>query len=198
MRSTLLKHFKNRIKKWNTPLLIQLWIFLLFIFLFQLLWGKFEIDLNTIPLFVNISDHIGNLLLVTTPALLNLLFDVEIVRNGISIILPNGFSIDYDFYLSGIKQMCLVILLFILIPGPWKKKLWYVPITVIGIFVTVFIQFLVLTFHCLVHPEHLHLIQDLLVGPIFYFVILVMWMAWVLVIAKTASLKIMRQCDTTR
>ncbi|MBC8435934.1 MAG: hypothetical protein H8D88_00060 [Bacteroidetes bacterium] len=169
--------------------MIQLWIFILFIFCYQLLWDKYEVDLNTIPLFLKISDFIGNLLLVTTPAVLNLLFNIEIVRSGFSIILPNEFSINYFFYLSGIKQMCLVILLFILIPGPWKQKLWYVPITVIGIFITVFVQFLVLTFHCLVHPEHLHLIQDLLVGPIFYFVILVMWMVWVLVIAKTASLK---------
>ena len=91
--------------------------------------------------------------------------------------------------MSGIKQMCLVSLLFILIPGPWKKKLWFVPVTVVLIFITVFIRFLLLTMHCLIYPEHIHLIQDLLVGPMFYFEILVMWMAWVVIIAKTASLK---------
>ncbi|NQV02429.1 MAG: hypothetical protein HQ542_07275, partial [Bacteroidia bacterium] len=90
MKSTLFKHLENQIKRWNIPLIIQLWIFLLFIFIFQMLWERFEDDLNTFSLFVTISDFIGNLLLVTIPALLTSLFNVEIVRSGISIILPDG------------------------------------------------------------------------------------------------------------
>ena len=189
MLSALKRSLQTRIKSWNLPLVIQAWIFFLVMLFFQLIWESFESELNSFPPFIFISDAIGNVLLNTIPAIINPVFDVDIVRDGISLILPNGLYFNYFFYLSGVKQMCLVITLFLIVPGPWIKKLWFIPCSLIIIQITVFARFLIVNIHCLIQPEHVHLLQDLLFGPLFYFEILVLWLAWVLIVAKTASLK---------
>ncbi|MFH1296915.1 MAG: hypothetical protein ABIJ04_06540 [Bacteroidota bacterium] len=189
MASALSKNLLNKLKSWNFPLIIQAWIFFLVMLFFQLIWESFESELNSFPPFVFISDAIGKFLLNTTPAIINPVFDVDIVRDGISLILPNGLYINYFFYLSGVKQMCLVVTLFLIMPGAWFKRLWFIPLCLIIIQITVFVRFFVLNIHCLTQPEHIHLLQDMLFGPLFYFEILVLWLAWVLIVAKTASLK---------
>ncbi|NQV01772.1 MAG: hypothetical protein HQ542_03950 [Bacteroidia bacterium] len=183
------KNLSNKIKRWNYPMIIQGWIFFLIMLFFQLIWEYFETELDNFPPFVFISEIIGNFLLTITPAIVNPMIEVNIVRDGISLILPNGLYISYFFYLSSIKQMCLVITLFIIVQGPWKKKIWYIPLTLFIIQITVLVRFLLINVHCLVQPEQLHLLKDLLFGPLFYFEILIMWMAWVLLVAKSASLR---------
>jgi exosortase/archaeosortase family protein len=188
MLLNLFRNFPARVKTWNIPRLIQIWIFALIMLVFQLLWEQFENELNAVPFFLILSERIGNILLTVTPEIINPLIDQDIVRSGISLILPSGFYVSYFFYLSGIKQLCLVVVLFLLVPGPWMKKIWYIPLNILVILFFVFIRFLMLTMHCLVYPEHLHLIQDLLFGPMFYFEILILWLAWVLIVAKTAKI----------
>ncbi|TSA28133.1 MAG: hypothetical protein D4R67_04410 [Bacteroidetes bacterium] len=180
---------RDRIKTWNIPLIIQVWIFSLVILFFQLIWEEFEVGIDSFPPFEYISDTIGNILLSITPGMINPFFPENIVRDGISIILPNGLYVNYFFYLSGVKQMCLVIILFILVPGPWKKKLWYIPLALAILLFSVFFRFLLMTIHTMIQPEYVHLLNDLLLGPLFYFEILFLWMAWVLIVAKTARLK---------
>ena len=183
-----IRRFTAVIKSGKYPFLIQIWIFLLIILFFQLLWESFEKVLNTVPLFVALSEKTGDILLTLTPWIINPLISHDITRNVISLILPSGFYVSYFFYLSGIKQLCLVIILFIIVPGPWRKKLWYIPLNILMILLFVVIRFLMLTMHCLIYPEHLHLIQDLLFGPMFYSEIFFSWMAWVLLVARTAKL----------
>jgi len=189
MASPFSKNLPNKVKSWNLPLIIQVWIFILINLFFQLIWENFEDDINQFTPFVSFSDAIGNLLLIITPRILNPLFDVDIVRDGISLILPGGYYVNFLFYLSGIKQMCLVTLIILIVPGPWLKKLWFIPLNLVIIQLMVFGRFLILNVHCLVHPEHIYLLQDLLFGPMFYLEILVMWLVWVVIIAKTASLR---------
>lgn len=188
MGSPRFKNLLEKAKQWNLPLLIQGWIFFLVMLFFQLIWENFETEITSFPPFVFLSDAIGNLQLTIIPALVNPLTDAGIIRDGISLILPNGLYINYFFYLSGIKQMSLVILLFVIAPGPWKKKIWFIPLTLLIIQLTVFSRFFLLNLYCLIQPEQLHLVKDFLFIPLFYFEILVLWMAWVLLVAKTATL----------
>ena len=183
------KDLPNKIKSWNIPLIIQVWIFFLIILFFQLIWGNFEIEIVNFQPFIVISDAIGNFLLTIIPAIVNPLFEVDITREGISLILPNGLYVNYIFNLSGIKQMCLVIVLFLIVPGPWVKKIWFIPLNLFIIQITVLIRFFMIIIHCLVQPEHANFLPDLLFGPMFYIEILIIWLAWILIVAKTATFR---------
>lgn len=155
---------------------------------FQLVWENFEPEIETFPPIVFLNDVIGGFLLTITPDLINPLAEEDIIRDGISLILPNGLYVSYVFCLSGIKQMCLVITLFIIAQGSWKKKVWFIPLTLFIIQATVLIRFLLLNLYCLVQPEQLHLVKDFFFTPLLYIEILIMWMAWVLIVGKTAGL----------
>lgn len=189
MAATSPKHFPKRVKRWNTSMLIQVWIFFLILLFFQLMWDRFETEITTFPFFVLISDSIGNVLLTLIPAIINPVFKVDIIREGISLILPNGLYISFFFYLSGVKQMCLIVVLFLLVQGPWQKKFWFIPACLTVLLFTVFFRFFLLNLHCLTQPEQLHMIKDFLFRPLFYFEILIMWMVWVFMVAKTARLR---------
>ncbi|MBN1198206.1 MAG: hypothetical protein JXA23_02560 [Bacteroidales bacterium] len=188
MGSVRFPNLFEKVKHWNLPLLIQGWIFFLVLLLFQLIWENFEAEITSFLPFVFLSDAIGNLQLTIIPALVNPLTDAGIIRDGISLILPNGLYINYFFYLSGIKQMCLVIILLLIAPGPWKHKAWFIPLALLIIQATVFGRFFLLNLYCLIQPEQLHLVKDFLFIPLFYLEILILWMAWVLLVAKTATL----------
>jgi len=189
MTSAQRKGLSNKIKNWNIPLIIQTWVFFLIILFFHLLWENFEFEIAAFRPFILFSDAIGNFLLTTSPSIVNPMFEVDITRNGLSLILPSGYSVPYYFNLSGIKQMCLIIILFLIVPGPWIKKLWFIPVSLVIIQVTVFLRFFMVIVNCLIQPEQVNFLLDVLFGPLFFVELLVLWLAWILLIAKTVTLK---------
>lgn len=189
MLSSFSRKIRARAETWNIPLIIQVWIFSLIMLFFQILWEEFETELASFPLFVHLSDSIGDLLLTITPRMINPFFSGDIFREGNSLVLPNGIYVNYFFYLSGIKQMCLVFIIFIIVPGSPRKKSWYLPLALAVLMVTVIVRFIIMNLHTMIQPEHVHLLNDLLLGPLFYFEILFLWIAWVGLVAKTARLK---------
>lgn len=183
---------KQGLRTWNLQLLFELWVFFLIMVLFQLIWEGNEEFLTTLPLLVTLSDLMGEFLLWFTPAILNPLLRLNLVREANSIVLPDGFYVSYWFYFSGIKQILLVTILFSLIRGPWLRKIWYIPLNIMLVLLFAISRFIILTIHSTIYPEHLHLLQDLLFGPLFYFEILVMWLIWVVYVAGTATLGMKR------
>ena len=178
----------HRLSTWNLRLFSELWIFMVIMVVFQVAWESNEAAISSWPLLAYISDSIGNILLRVTPAILNPLLRIDIVREGNSLVLADGFYVSYWFYFSGLKQILLVSCLFLIIPGPWIRKLWYIPLNISIILIMVLLRFVVLTMHCTIYPEHYHLLQDILFGPMFYFEILVMWLIWVVYIARKSLL----------
>jgi exosortase/archaeosortase family protein len=155
---------------------------------FQVLWESNEAAITVWPPLALISDWIGNFLLRITPAILNPLLRIDILREGNSLVLADGFYVSYWFHFSGLKQILLVICLFLFIPGAWLRKLWFIPLNIAIILFLVILRFMVLTIHCTIYPEHFHLLQDILFGPLFYFEILMMWLIWIVYVAKRSTL----------
>ncbi|MEI6456451.1 MAG: hypothetical protein WCO93_09195 [bacterium] len=177
--------FNNRLQKWNLRLFIELWVFSLIFYFFHFFWLSFSGYIGNLSFFSSISEFIGKALLATAPAILNPVLKLGLVNDGESIVLLNGFHVPYGFDLSGVKQMLIVLLVFLLISGSWYKKMWFIPLNLFILLVLVFFRFLVLTAHCSFHPEHFLILQEILFGPMFYFELIIMWIAWVLFIAKT-------------
>ncbi len=178
-------NLKEWLHQWNLHLFFELWVFSLVFYAFHYSWLAFSESISEIPLIDSFSDLIGKSLLYITPPILNTLLHLNIIAGVTGISLPNGFHVIYGFDLSGIKQMMTVLILFLLISGPWKKKLWFIPLNLLILLVMVLFRFIVLTVHCTVHPEHFYILQAVLFGPMFYFEQIIMWIAWVLFIAKT-------------
>jgi len=181
------KSFRKYLHNWNFWFFFEFCIFLFIFYPFEIFWGSYENDIRNIPFLGRLSNSIGTILLDLIPRILNPVLRLDLVHDKNSIILSNGFHVKYGFNLSGLKQMFLVFIVFLIISGSWIKKLWYIPLNIIFILFLVVIRFLVLTAHCTIYPEHYQILQTILFGPMFYFEIIIMWIIWVLFVAKTGS-----------
>jgi len=80
---------------------------------------------------------------------------------------------------SGLKQYIQVALLFIIYPGPWKHKLWYIPLGVFVIYWVNILRVVVVSMVMSWEPSYFDFVHDSIVRPFFYVVIFVLWVIWV-------------------
>lgn len=91
---------------------------------------------------------------------------------------------------SGLKQMLQVSILFLLFPGPWKYKLWFIPLGMLIIHLTNLFRIIGLA-EVLVHfPSYWQFSHDYLFRPFFYVVIFALWVFWVEKIMDKQKLKL--------
>lgn len=79
---------------------------------------------------------------------------------------------------SGLKQFLQVTLLFLIYPGPWKHKLWYIPLGILLMHATNLFRIVGLTVVLHHWPEYWKFSHDYIFRPLFYVVIFTMWMVW--------------------
>lgn len=80
---------------------------------------------------------------------------------------------------SGLKQFFQITVLFLLFPGPWKHKLWYIPASILimhGVNIFRIIMLSVILVHW---PQCWHFSHDWILRPFFYVVIFAEWVIWV-------------------
>ena len=80
---------------------------------------------------------------------------------------------------SGLKQFYQWTVLMILFPGPWKKKLWYIPLGIVAIHIVNILRIVILSIVVLNWPEYWDFIHEWVLRPFFYVVIFAMWVLWV-------------------
>lgn len=80
---------------------------------------------------------------------------------------------------SGLKQFYQWTVLMILFPGPWKKKLWYIPLGIVTIHVVNILRIVILCVVSVHWPQQWDLIHEWVLRPFFYVVIFGMWVLWV-------------------
>lgn len=85
---------------------------------------------------------------------------------------------------SGLKQFYQWTVLMILFPGPWKKKLWYIPLGIITIHVVNILRIVILCVVAVHWPQQWDFIHEWVLRPFFYVVIFAMWVVWVEKIRK--------------
>lgn len=92
---------------------------------------------------------------------------------------PNTGYIEVNGSCSGLKQFYQWIFLMVLFPGPWKAKLWYIPLGMFVIHLTNIFRIIVLSVIVMKWPQYWDFAHDWILRPFFYVVIFVMWVIWV-------------------
>ena len=80
---------------------------------------------------------------------------------------------------ASLKQWMHWIFLMLLFPGPWKHKLWYIPIGLVIIEWTNVIRICGILMMQIPWPNSFHIAHDYIFKVFFYLVIFLMWMLWV-------------------
>ncbi len=106
----------------------------------------------------------------------------------------NGGYIAVNESCSGLKQFYQVIVLFVLFPGPWKHKLWFIPLGIFVMFITNLFRIISLSVILLWQPAYWHFSHDYILRPFFYVVLFSLWVWWVESFArkKTASKEVIQ------
>lgn len=80
---------------------------------------------------------------------------------------------------SGFKQILQFALLMLVYPGPWKHKLWYIPLGVLIVHLTNLFRIIGLSVVITRWPDYWEFSHDNLFRPFFYVVIFSLWVIWV-------------------
>ena len=92
---------------------------------------------------------------------------------------PNQCIMYINESCSGLKQMLQFSLLMILFPGPWIKKLWFIPLGIIVMHLTNLFRVVGLAVVMNTRPQYWDFSHDYIFRPIFYVVIFGLWLYWV-------------------
>jgi exosortase/archaeosortase family protein len=90
----------------------------------------------------------------------------------------NGF-IGISEGCSGLKQILQVFLLFLIYPGPWKHKAWFIPMGIILVHLTNLFRITGLSVVVVNWPAYWQFSHDYMFRPFFYVVIFFLWVWWV-------------------
>jgi exosortase/archaeosortase family protein len=90
----------------------------------------------------------------------------------------NGF-IGVNMSCSGFKQLLQLILLFLIYPGPWKHKAWFIPVGIIAIYLVNLFRIVALSVVVVNSPEYFRVTHDYIIRALFYVVIFALWVVWV-------------------
>lgn len=101
------------------------------------------------------------------------------VEPGNTMWFSNGGYIAVNESCSGLKQFYQVLVLFVLFPGPWRHKLWFIPLGFLVMFVTNVFRIVSLSLILLWKPEYWDFSHDWILRPFFYIVLFALWVWWV-------------------
>ncbi|MGE5424347.1 MAG: archaeosortase/exosortase family protein [Syntrophothermus sp.] len=93
-------------------------------------------------------------------------------------VFANGYSLEVTFGCSGIKQILQFVVLMMIFPGPWKHKLWYIPMGAVIVFLVNVLRILLLCVVMNYLPRYFNFTHDYPLRVIFYVVIFILWGIW--------------------
>ena len=80
---------------------------------------------------------------------------------------------------TSLKQWMHWLFLMLIFPGPWKHKLWYIPLGLVIIEWVNVIRIVGLTLFMIPYPDKFHFFHDYIFKTFVYFMIFLMWVVWV-------------------
>ena len=141
-----------------------------------------------------VTDHIilrWDWVIATNEWLMQILFDTSVWIDrrilGLHFIIQEPRTMIYPGYgyiaittgCSGLKQFYQVFFLFLLYPGPWRHKLWYIPVVILAMHLTNIFRIVSLSIILVWQPDYWQFSHDWILRPLFYLVLFVFWVIWV-------------------
>ena len=170
-------------KKYTSTIDVALFIILIFSFHFIYL-GWQALDFFPIAgLIAKLFDEASTLLFNQSCWVLEHIFNVDIVTHNHAIGVINKND-TYSFIsvapeCTSLKQWLHWLFLMLIFPGPWKHKLWYIPLGLVIIEFINVVRVVGITLCMIPFPNHFDFFHDYFFKVLFYFFIFIMWVIWV-------------------
>ena len=98
--------------------------------------------------------------------------------SGTEITFSNNHTLEIFWGCSGLRTLTQVFYIFLILPGPWIKKVWYIPVALFITAITVYIHLLVLSLIIALHPDYFDFAHKYLTKIIVFGAMFLMWVYW--------------------
>ncbi len=156
---------------------IDIILFVAIILLFHFLYKQFAPSFSHWPLFITVSSWLEERLYnESTWVIQTFLYDI--VRDGKTMLFENGGYQRITSGCSGLKQFYQFFTLILLFPGPWIKKLWFIPMGIFILHITNIFRIVVMSVVLMQLPDYWQFAHDWVLRPFFYVIIFGLWWIW--------------------
>jgi len=164
-------------------------MFILITLFFHKLWWFLYEDFSQFIFITNFQNFLANIIFEWSSFVDKqiLALDIEVNNFDRVLLFNDGAYIQINKTCSGLKQFYQIIVLFLLFPGPWKHKLWYIPMSLFIMHLTNLFRIIFLSLIIVWKPTSWTFVHDWIMRPFFYVVIFVLWLVWVEKFLKAKS-----------
>ena len=169
----------NKKQLHNIASLIDVGTFIIITLIFHKLWWHYAAEIKSVTAVINTANWLAHQVFQSSFWLIHHFIDPTAHTEPVNTILINNGYIAVNESCSGLKQFYQIMVLFLLFPGPWKHKLWFIPMSIIIMHITNIFRIVALGIVLLWIPDYWHFIHDWILRPFFYVVIFMLWVWWV-------------------
>lgn len=115
----------------------------------------------------------------------NHILGIETETRGEMLVHDSWERLGVVFSCSGLKQFYQFFFLMLLFPGPWKKKLWFIPLGIFALHLLNVFRIVVLYVIIIYKYSWFTFTHDWILRPLFYVLMFMLWVWWVERLAKS-------------
>ena len=168
------------VQKHKLHALVDVLIFAVITFVFHELWWFFYGWLESFNFIIGSAYWLAGKVYLISLWFNRSILGLEILTSAPNTMwFSNGAFVAIDEGCSGLKQFYQVAVLFILFPGPWIHKLWYIPFGFFTMFLANVFRIVCLSLVALWIPQHWDFVHEWVLRPFFYVIIFFLWVLWV-------------------
>jgi len=173
---------KQFIRKHKIEVLKDVALFIMITLAIHLVWRFWQLRFDYAPIHDFMYDLMGIMsaeVYRESAWLISGMIDIVKVDETMYMYFPNDAIMFVNNGCSGLKQMLQFTLLMLIFPGPWKKKLWFIPLGILIMHLTNLFRMVGLAVVMNNWPWQWHFSHDYIFRPLFYIVIFMLWVWWV-------------------
>lgn len=109
---------------------------------------------------------------------------IELFRDTVRYIEPytlrfdTGTGVKIVWGCTGLKQSFIWLVIMLAAAGSWRRKLWFIPLGWVCIYVFNLLRIIIVAFIIEFHPELFELLHSYIFKYMFYFMLFMLWVGW--------------------
>lgn len=176
---------KYVIQKWRElklgpyRFLIDIGFFMIITYGFHWFWWENATWIKSHKIIYELADGLANLVYRAAYRVNEVVFGLEMQQLPLNTIrFENQKALQVAESCSGLKQFFQIAVLFILFPGSWKHKIWFIPTGFIAIHLVNIFRVSFLSVWMAWDIQFWDFAHDWIMRPFYYVVIFVLWYLW--------------------
>jgi exosortase/archaeosortase family protein len=157
----------------------EIGLFMFITVVFHNLWWAFATEIKSLEFIGRSADLLANEVYRGSYWVNARIFHMEIIEENHNVMrFANQKALQVAESCSGLKQFFQIAILFLLYPGPWKHKIWFIPLGFVAIHLTNILRVAGLSVWMANDIPFWEFGHNWVMRPIYYIVIFTLWYIW--------------------